>query len=147
MFSRPFKDKCISDVVRIGVIIIAHLRKLWKAKFFKMCDVTFLVRLQGKFDIAHSVQEWTGHPTHFRSWCIPCRSCSSCQNLLTRRARICALTLQKRAAARWGPWRTRKTRITPARRSAFSKIATASSPSLADLQSRNMGTQGLSYTM
>ena len=31
-----------------------HLSKLWKAKFFILCDVIFLVRLQGKFDIDHS---------------------------------------------------------------------------------------------
>ena len=29
-FSQPFKEKCISEVVRIGSIIILHLIKLWK---------------------------------------------------------------------------------------------------------------------
>ena len=48
------KTKCISEVVRIGNIIISHLSKLGKAKFFILCDVIFLVRLQGKFDIDHS---------------------------------------------------------------------------------------------
>ena len=38
-------------------IIISHLRKLWKAKFFILCDIIFLVRLQGKFEIDHS---WAG---------------------------------------------------------------------------------------
>ena len=45
-FSQQFKDKCISDVVRIGSIIPYHLSKLWKAKFFILCDVISLVRLQ-----------------------------------------------------------------------------------------------------
>ena len=58
-FSQHFKEKCISDVVRIGSTIIFHLSKLWKAKFFILCDVIFLVRLQGKFEIDHS-WEWKG---------------------------------------------------------------------------------------
>ena len=40
-----FEAKCIRDVVRIGSIIIFRLCKLWKAKFFILCDVMFLVRL------------------------------------------------------------------------------------------------------
>ena len=44
--SQPFKEKCMSDAVRIGSIIIFHLSKLWKAKFFILCDVIFLARLQ-----------------------------------------------------------------------------------------------------
>ena len=39
------------DVVRIGSIIIFHLRKQWKAKFFILCDVIFVVGLQGKCEI------------------------------------------------------------------------------------------------
>ena len=35
-------------------MIIFHLSKRWKAKFFILCDVIFLVRLQGKFEIDHS---------------------------------------------------------------------------------------------
>ena len=31
-----------------------HLNKLSKAKFSTLCDVIFLVRLQGKFEIDHS---------------------------------------------------------------------------------------------
>ena len=38
-FSQPLKRKCISEMVRIGSIIIFHLSKLWKAKFFVLCDV------------------------------------------------------------------------------------------------------------
>ena len=45
--------ECICDLLRIGSIIIFHLSKLWKAKFFILCNVIFLVRLQGKFDIDH----------------------------------------------------------------------------------------------
>ena len=41
----------MSEVVRIGRIIIFHLSKLLKAKFSILCEVIFLVRLQGKFDI------------------------------------------------------------------------------------------------
>ena len=53
-FSQPFKEKCISDVVRSGSVIICHTCKLWKAKFFILGDAIFLVRLQGKFEIDHS---------------------------------------------------------------------------------------------
>ena len=53
-FSQPFQEKCISEVVRICSIIIFHLSKLWKAKFFILCDVIFLVRLQEKFEFYHS---------------------------------------------------------------------------------------------
>ena len=58
-FSQPSKEKCMSDVVRIGSIIICQHSKLWTAKFFILCGVIFLVRLQGKFDIDHS-WEWKG---------------------------------------------------------------------------------------
>ena len=39
---------------RIGSIIIFHLSKPWKTKFFILCYVVFLVRLQRKFEIDHS---------------------------------------------------------------------------------------------
>ena len=58
-FSQTFKGKCIWVVERIGSIIIFYLSKLWKAKFFILCDLIFLVRLQGKFEIDHS-WEWKG---------------------------------------------------------------------------------------
>ena len=45
------------EVVRMGSIIIFDLSKLWKAKFFILCDVIFLVRLQGKFEIALGVTD------------------------------------------------------------------------------------------
>ena len=41
-----------TEVGRIGSVIISHLSKLWK--FFKLCDVIFLVRLPGEFEIDHS---------------------------------------------------------------------------------------------
>ena len=44
----------MNKIVRIGSVIIFHGSKLSKAKFFILCDVIFLVRLQGKFDIDHS---------------------------------------------------------------------------------------------
>ena len=53
------KRKCTSKVVRICSIITFYLSKLWKAKFSLLCDVIFLVGLEGKFDIDHS-QEWKG---------------------------------------------------------------------------------------
>ena len=56
-FSQPFKQKCMSGVVRIGSTITFHLGKLWNAKYFILCDVIFLVRLQGKLEIDHS-WEW-----------------------------------------------------------------------------------------
>ena len=46
--------KCMSEVVIFGSVIIFHLSKLGKSKFSILCDVIFLVRLQGKFDIDHS---------------------------------------------------------------------------------------------
>ena len=55
-FSQPFKQKCLSEVLRIGSIILFHLSKLWKDKFFILCDVIFLVRLQGKFEVDRSLQ-------------------------------------------------------------------------------------------
>ena len=52
---RPFTPKLknirISKVVRIGSIIIFYLSKCVKAKFFKLCDVIFVVRLQEKFEM------------------------------------------------------------------------------------------------
>ena len=58
-FSQPFKQKCMSEVVRIGSIIIFYLSKLWKARFFILCDILFLVRLQEKLEVDHS-WEWKG---------------------------------------------------------------------------------------
>ena len=56
------KSDCMSDVARICSIITFLLSKLWKVKFSLLCDVIFLVRLQGNFDIDHS-QEWKGYTT------------------------------------------------------------------------------------
>ena len=60
------KSDCMSDVARICSIITFHLSKLWKAKFSLLCDVIFLVRLQGKCNIDHS-HEWKGYCFH----CFP----------------------------------------------------------------------------
>ena len=43
--------------MRIGSLIIFQLSKLWKAKFFILCDIIFLVRLQEKFEIDDSGSE------------------------------------------------------------------------------------------
>ena len=51
-FSQLFREKHISEAV--GIITIFHLSKLWKAKFFILCNVIFMVRLQGKIEIDHS---------------------------------------------------------------------------------------------
>ena len=50
----------MSEVVRIGSIIIFHLSKLRKAKFFILCDVILLVGLQGKsgIDYTHGDPSW-----------------------------------------------------------------------------------------
>ena len=48
-FSHPFKEKCISEVARIHGSIFHLSKQLWKAKFFILCDVVFLVRLQENF--------------------------------------------------------------------------------------------------
>ena len=55
--SQHFKERCISEVVRIVSIIIYHLSKLWKATFFILCGVVFLMRLQEKFELDHC---WPG---------------------------------------------------------------------------------------
>ena len=49
----------MSEVMRIGSIIIFNLSKLWKAMFFILCDVILPVRLQEKFELGHS-WEWKG---------------------------------------------------------------------------------------
>ena len=46
-FCQPFKE---SDAMRIGSIIIFFIWVSYE-KFFTLCDVIFLVRLQEKFDI------------------------------------------------------------------------------------------------
>ena len=56
-FYQTFKGECISKPVRIGSIFIFHLSELWKTTLFVLCDVIFLVRLQGRFKIDHS-WEW-----------------------------------------------------------------------------------------
>ena len=50
-FSQPFREKCISEVVRISSIIIFHLRKLWRAKFFILCDVAFWWGCKGNLSL------------------------------------------------------------------------------------------------
>ena len=60
-FSQPFKDKCMWGSERIGSIIILHLSKRWKTKFFILCDAILLSMLQEKFEIDHS-WEW-------KVWC------------------------------------------------------------------------------
>ena len=45
---------CVGEVVRIRSIIICHLSKLWKDKFFILYGVIFLERLEGKFEIDRS---------------------------------------------------------------------------------------------
>ena len=49
----------MSNVAIIYGAITFNLSKLWKVKFSILCDVIFLVILQGNFDIDHS-QEWKG---------------------------------------------------------------------------------------
>ena len=48
----PTLEKYTSEIVRIGSIIIFHLSKLWKAKFFFiLCEVIFQARLQGNWSL------------------------------------------------------------------------------------------------
>ena len=88
---RAGKFRPIRDLVRIGSKIFSRLSKLWKAKFFTLYDVIFLVRLQRKFEIDHT-WEWKGKP--FRSWAQKVHS----PNLLKRKciseiARICSIII------------------------------------------------------
>ena len=57
--------------MRICIKIIFHLSKLWKAKFSLLCDVIFLVGLEGKFDIDHS-QKWKGLSSVWKLRCYNC---------------------------------------------------------------------------
>ena len=50
-FSITIWKKYLSEVMRISSTIIFHLSKLWKAKFFILCEVIFVVRLQEKIEI------------------------------------------------------------------------------------------------
>ena len=50
-----------------SIIIIFHLSKLWKAKFFKLCDVIVLVRLLGSERVNRELTFPTGFPV---SWSI-----------------------------------------------------------------------------
>ena len=40
-FSQPFKDKCISEVARIGAYNLSSELKIWKAKFFN-CAIRYI---------------------------------------------------------------------------------------------------------
>ena len=61
-FSQPFNEECISKVLRIGIIIIFRLCKLWKAKFFILCDICFWWGCRGNLKLItlmshfHSIQ-------------------------------------------------------------------------------------------
>ena len=55
-FKKQSYERCSKNLYSI---ITFHLSKLCKVKFSILCDVIFLVRLQGNFDIDHS-QEWKG---------------------------------------------------------------------------------------
>ena len=52
--------KCISDVVRIGSIIIYQLSSDEKPSSSYLCGAIFLVKLQGKFEIDNSWEPETG---------------------------------------------------------------------------------------
>ena len=67
IFSERLKKICINEVVKIGGIT-NHLSKLWKAKFFILCNAIFLMRLQGKFETDHSWNCWKWRSSnHIRS--------------------------------------------------------------------------------
>ena len=82
------KEKCMSEVVRIGSIIISHLSKRWKAKFFTLCDVISLVKLQGKFEVDHSAVPSEQNRSSFWNapfvkihWILSCQGLESSQSL------------------------------------------------------------------
>ena len=81
------KEKGMSEVVRIGSIIISHLSKRWKAKFFTLCDVISLVKLQGKFEVDHSAVPSEQNRSFFGSapfvkihWILSCQGLESSQS-------------------------------------------------------------------
>ena len=67
-FFQPLKEACMSDVVRIGSIIIFHQSKLWKAKFFILCDDIFLVSVQGYLKLITLRSERVKHTTDCLAW-------------------------------------------------------------------------------
>ena len=75
----------------IGSTIIFHLSKWWKYKFFILCAVIFLVRLQGKFETDHS-WEWKGS-----AFAHVCACCST--RLQTLHGKRASLYLQHGAGA------------------------------------------------
>ena len=73
--------------MRIGSIIISHLSKRWKAKFFTLCDVISLVKLQGKFEVDHSAVPSEQNRSSFGSapfvrihWILSCQGLESSQS-------------------------------------------------------------------
>ena len=80
---KGLKRKCISEVVRIGGTMISRLSKLSKAKFSILCDVIFMVRLQGKFVIDHSWELLCGGSIVS---CDVVRSWQNAANIVARRA-------------------------------------------------------------
>ena len=70
------EEKCMSEVVRIGSIIIFHLRKPWKDKFFIMCDVILILVIvinpftpkSDQFQISPAASPDISHHTVWRTW-------------------------------------------------------------------------------
>ena len=63
-FSQTSKE----NMYVMTIILIFNLSKLWKATFFILCDVIFMVRLQEKFEIDHSWSERVKSWHLFQSW-------------------------------------------------------------------------------
>ena len=73
-FSYPSKEKRISEVARIGSIIISHLSKLWKAKFFTVWWNIYGEAV-GKFEIDHS-SKWKGQIARYSVITEKLRECN-----------------------------------------------------------------------
>ena len=63
----------MSDVLRIGAIIIFQSEQAMKAKFLILCNVIYWWRLQEKFQLDHFCFDCGGSPENSFSCCGSCR--------------------------------------------------------------------------
>ena len=63
-------------------VLIFYLSKLWKAKFSIQCDVIFLVRLQGKFEIEHSWEWRESNAPHTQRWTTPSYNWNTAEDIM-----------------------------------------------------------------
>ena len=82
-FSEIFKEKCIARWWELVSIIIFHPSKLWKAKFFILCNLIFLVMLVKVKALSWLCDIAMGQPASF--WLLHSERNSSSYSFLNRR--------------------------------------------------------------